>query len=46
MDFIDLSKLSINDIEENDGYNSIFNSETIEELFMNIYKIQIFLSKN
>lgn len=43
MDFIDLS---INDIEEIDGYNSIFNSETIEELFMNIYKIQIFLSKN
>lgn len=37
MDFIDFSILSLNDIEEIDGYNIIFNSETIEELFINIY---------
>ena len=37
MDFIDLSKLSINDIEEIDGYNSIYDSETIEDLLIYLY---------
>lgn len=37
MEILDFSILSINDVEENDNYNAIFNSETIEELFINIY---------
>jgi len=37
MEFLNLSLLSLNDVKENDGYNDIFNCETIEDLLIYLY---------